>query len=398
MRRMRRALPDGLGTRWIALAVAWVLLLAGSATLAQRPADYVLGPDDTIEISVADHPELTKTLPIRPDGKIAFPEVGEMVAAGKTPATLAADLKAALEKHRNNVNVVVTVVTPRSLRVRVVGAVRSPGVYDYRSGMRVLDLIAMAGGLTSRPARVRARLLSTSGVVQELNMPEAVEKPETDANAKLSVDDLVLIDEMDPLRNKAYVMGRVAHPGAYDLGDEGRALLAVLAEAGNPTEDAALSRCVLIRGNAETKVDLRPTLIQGTSDDTARSIILKPGDMVFVPRNEALISVMGSVQKAGQFALPEDKPVTVLDALGLAGGPSQLANPRDVSVVRMVDGAPSVTRVDLDRIIKKRDFAANIPLQKDDIVFVPAKGEKGFTASDLLAPFTALYYLSRIGR
>lgn len=397
MRRTKHT-QGGFGPVFSALALAVAMLSICAGAVAQQRGDYVLGPDDTIEISVADHPELTKILPIRPDGKIAFTEVGEMMAAGKTPATLAADLKAALEKQRNNVNVVVTVVTPRSLRVRIVGAVKSPGVYDYRTGMRVLDLIAMAGGLSSRPARVRARLLRTTGVVQELDIPEAVEKPETDANARLNVDDLVLIDELDPLRNKAYVMGRVAHPGAYELGDEGRPLLAVLAEAGNPTEDAALSRCVLIRGNQETRVDLRPTLVQGASNDSARAIILQPGDMVFVPRNEALISVMGSVQKAGQFALPEDKPVTVLDALGLAGGPTQLANPRDVSVVRMVEGTPSVTRVDLDRIIKKRDFAANIPLQKDDIVFVPAKGEKGFTAADLLAPFTALYYLSRIGR
>jgi polysaccharide export outer membrane protein len=375
-----------------------LLLAASRCALAQKPPAYVLGPDDTIEVTVSDHPELTKTLIVMPDGKIAFPEVGEIVAAGKTPSALAADLKAALEKHRNNVNVVVTVVTPRSLRVRIVGAVKSPGVYDFRSGMRVLDLVALSGGLTSRPARVRARLLRTNGTVLELDMQEAVAKPETDANASLNVDDLVLIDEMDPLRNKAYVMGRVARPGAYELGDEGRALLAVLAEAGNPTEDAALSRCVLIRGNEETRIDLRPSLIQGSSDDATRAIILKPGDMVFVPRNEALISVMGSVQKSGQFSLPEDKPITVLDALGLAGGPTQTANPRDVSVVRMVEGTPSVMKVDLDRIMKKKDFAANIPLRKDDIVFVPAKGEKGFTVSDLLAPFTALYYLSRIGR
>ncbi|NLH98580.1 MAG: hypothetical protein GX446_03705 [Chthonomonadales bacterium] len=380
-----------------AIALLALAALTGPAA-AQQGADYVLGPDDSIEISVADHPELTKLLPVRPDGKIAFPEVGEIVAAGKTPSQLAADLKAALEKHRNNVNVVVTVVTPRSLRVRIVGAVKSPGVYEYRPGMRVLDLIAVAGGLTSRPARVRGRLLKASGGVAELDVVEAVGSPETDANARLNVDDLVLLDELDPLRNKAYVMGRVAKPGAYDLGDEGRPLLAVLAEAGNPTEDAALSRCVLIRGKDETRVDLRPSLIQGASDDSARAIILKPGDMVFVPRNEAIVSVMGSVQRSGQFALPEDKPITVLDALGLAGGPTQAANPRDVSVVRMVEGSATVTKVDLDRIMKRKDFAMNIALQKDDIVFVPAKGEKGFTASDLLAPFTALYYLSRIGR
>ncbi|MBM3493880.1 MAG: hypothetical protein FJX72_06105 [Armatimonadetes bacterium] len=390
---MRRALKT------VALAAClWAAAIGASVAEARQGPDYVLGPDDVIEVSVGDHPELTKTLHVMPDGKIAFPEVGEMAAAGKTPAKLAADLKAALEQHRNNVSVVVTVVTPRSLRVRIVGAVKSPGVYEFRTGMRILDLVALAGGLTSRPARVRARLLKTSGTVRELDISEAVAKPETDANATLNIDDLVLIDETDPLRNKAYVMGRVARPGAYELGDEGRPLLAVLAEAGNPTEDAALSRCALIRGNEETRVDLRPSLVQGSSYDSARAIILKPGDMVFVPRNEAMVSVMGSVQKAGQFTIGEDKPLSVLDALGLAGGPTQLANPRDVSVVRMVEGTPSVTRVDLDRIIKKRDFAANIALQKDDIVFVPAKGEKGFTISDILAPFTALYYLSRIGR
>jgi polysaccharide export outer membrane protein len=390
---MRKLLSAAGLAAWAFAAIA----MSGPAHALQSQ-DYVLGADDVIEVSVTDHPELTRTLHIMPDGKIQFPEVGEMVAAGKTPAKLAADLKAALEKHRNNVSVVVTVTTPRSLRVRIVGAVKSPGVYEFRPGMRLLDVVAVAGGLTSRPARVRARLLRTTGTVRELDMSAAVASPETDANATLAVDDLVLVDETDPLRNKAYVMGRVARPGAYDLGDEGRPLLAVLAEAGNPTEDAALSRCALIRGTEETRIDLRPSLVQGSSFDSARTIVLRPGDMVFVPRNEALVSVMGSVQKAGQFALPEDKPVTVLDALGLAGGPTQLSNPRDVSVVRMVEGTPSVTKVDLDRIIKKRDFTANIALMKDDIVFVPAKGEKGFTMGDLLAPFSALYYLSRIGR
>lgn len=370
-------------------------LLAADDT---RLPDYVLGADDVIEVTVADHPELTKTLQVMPDGKIAFPEVGEMLAAGKTPAALASDLKAALEKQRNNVNVVVTVVTPKSLRVRVVGSVKSPGVYDFRRGMRALDLVALAGGLSARPARVRARVLSLSGAVREIDVSQAMEKPETEANAALAVDDLLLIDETDPLANKAYVMGRVTRPGAYELGDEGRTLLSVLAEAGNPTEDAALTRCAIIRGSTEIPVDLLPTMGQGRTDDPVRNLRLQPGDMVFIPRNEALVSVMGSVTKAGQYALSEERPVTVMDALGLAGGPTQAANPRDVSVVRMVEGQPQVMKVDMDKIIKKRDFAANIALQKGDIVFVPAKGEKGFGLSDIVAPFTALYYLTRLGR
>jgi len=361
----------------------------------QEP-DYVLGPDDVIAIAVANHPELSMTMQIMPDGKIAFPEVGELRAAGKTPRDLAAELQAALEKQRNNVQVVVTVVTPKSLRVRVVGAVKAPGVYDYRRGMRALDLVALAGGLTARPARVRARILSTDGTVRELKVSDAIQKPESEANAALNVDDLLLLDESDPVANMAYVLGRVNKPGAYDLGDQGKPLLSVLAQAGNPTDDAALSKCTIIRGDTQIAVDLLPTLVAGKSDDPARDIILQPGDMVFVPRNEALISVMGSVARGGQFPLREDKPMTVMDALGLAGGPTQTANVWEVSVIRMQEGEPKVIRVNIDRITKRHDFASNIAVQKGDIVFVPAKSQNTFRVTDIVAPFTVLYYLSNL--
>lgn len=390
-----------LGMRKLLLILGTLcLVVAASAQTdaGSRQGEYVLGADDVIEVTVADRPELSKTLTIMPDGKIAFPEVGELVAAGKTPAALAAELKAELEKHRNNIHVVVTVVTPRSQKVRIVGAVKSPGVYDYRRGMRALDLIAVAGGLSTRPARVRARVLTAAGTVRELNVREALQNPDSEANVSLGVGDLLLLDETDPMTNKAYVLGRVQRPGAYELGDEGRSLLSILAEAGNPTEDAALSRCTIVRGSTEIPVNLLPALVQGNRNDPAASIILQPGDMVFVPRNEAVISVMGSVVKAGQFALPEDRQLTLLDVLGLAGGPDQSANPREVSVIRMVDGQATVTTVNLDEIVKKKQFAKNIPVQKGDIIFVPAKGEKGLRPSDFLAPVSALYYLTRLGR
>jgi len=384
--------------RLLALATALLVstTLAGHALADGQEPDYVLGPDDVIAIAVANHPELSMTMQIMPDGKIAFPEVGELRAAGKTPRDLAAELQAALEKQRNNVQVVVTVVTPKSLRVRVVGAVKAPGVYDYRRGMRALDLVALAGGLTARPARVRARILSTDGTVRELKVSDAIQKPESEANAALNVDDLLLLDESDPVANMAYVLGRVNKPGAYDLGDQGKPLLSVLAQAGNPTDDAALSKCTIIRGDTQIAVDLLPTLVAGKSDDPARDIILQPGDMVFVPRNEALISVMGSVARGGQFPLREDKPMTVMDALGLAGGPTQTANVWEVSVIRMQEGEPKVIRVNIDRITKRHDFASNIAVQKGDIVFVPAKSQNTFRVTDIVAPFTVLYYLSNL--
>jgi polysaccharide biosynthesis/export protein len=122
--------------------------------------DYVIGPGDTLQVYVFRNPELTVTLPVRPDGKISTPLVEDMVAVGKTPSQLARDIEKALSQYVRTpqVNVIVTVPQSAFSQVKVVGQVQHPQSLPFREGMRVLDVILAAGGLAEFAAGNRAVL------------------------------------------------------------------------------------------------------------------------------------------------------------------------------------------------------------------------------------------------
>jgi polysaccharide export outer membrane protein len=111
-------------------------------------ADYVIGADDSIKITVWKEPDLSATLPVRPDGKISLPVIGDIVAAGFTPTQLVADITARLTKIMTDPVVDVSVLAVNSKRVFLIGEVGHVGPLDIRSGMSVLQAIATAGGLT----------------------------------------------------------------------------------------------------------------------------------------------------------------------------------------------------------------------------------------------------------
>jgi polysaccharide export outer membrane protein len=147
----------------VRIALAVLLLIAaasaqqpGAPASAKAPAtapaavtpDYVIGPDDILHIVVWREQEMTTTLPVRPDGKIALPLIGEVEAAGKTPAALQELLTAKAEKYVNNPQVTVMVTDVRSKRVFVLGEVLRPGSFTLSPGMTALQAITAAGGLS----------------------------------------------------------------------------------------------------------------------------------------------------------------------------------------------------------------------------------------------------------
>ncbi len=144
---------------WLMMAVA-LLLVGGcastppmheSATAAAPVERYIIGPGDALEIYVRDNPNLSTTVPVRPDGRISIPLVQSIMAAGKTPEQLADDLQNALQHYIRSP--LVTVIVKRfvgaySQQVRVVGQATTPKAVPYRSGMTVLDVMIDVGGLT----------------------------------------------------------------------------------------------------------------------------------------------------------------------------------------------------------------------------------------------------------
>jgi polysaccharide biosynthesis/export protein len=172
----------------------------GAPVQVQVPLDYVIGPGDTLQIFVWRNPELTVSVPVRPDGKISSPLVQDMVAVGKTPTILSRDIEAVLAEFVRSPQVNVIVTTPAGVmsQVKIVGQIRSPQAYPYREGMRVLDLVLAAGGLTEYAAGNRAKIVRSEGgttVELRVKLGNLVNKGEVKQNLPLRPGDLLVVPE-----------------------------------------------------------------------------------------------------------------------------------------------------------------------------------------------------------
>lgn len=150
--------------KWLSLVCFGLLALE---SFAQTPAaapvadDYVIGPGDSLQVFVWRNPELSVTVPVRPDGKISTPLVENMVAIGKSPSQLARDIETVLSEfvRAPQVNVIVGNAVSTFSQVKVVGQVRAPQALPYREGLRVLDVVLATGGLTEFAAANRAKIV-----------------------------------------------------------------------------------------------------------------------------------------------------------------------------------------------------------------------------------------------
>lgn len=135
-------------------------------TRPQLPAfdapEYVIGAGDTLSIQVYRLPDLSATVPVRPDGRISTPLVQNIVAAGRTPSELAREIERELRRFVREPTVTVLVtsfVGPPARQVRVVGEAAQPLAIPFREGMSVLDVMIQAGGLTRFAAGNRAEIV-----------------------------------------------------------------------------------------------------------------------------------------------------------------------------------------------------------------------------------------------
>ena len=124
--------------------------------------EYRIGIDDVLDIAVWNVAELQKTVPVRPDGKISLPLVNDVVAAGLTPMELRDLLMRKIATYVQNPDVSVVVREIRSLKVSVIGQVRTPGRYDIKGPATVFDALALAGGFTEFAARRKITIIRQS--------------------------------------------------------------------------------------------------------------------------------------------------------------------------------------------------------------------------------------------
>jgi polysaccharide export outer membrane protein len=168
---------------------------------AAPQSEYVIGPGDTLQIFVWQHPEVSVTIPVRPDGRISTPLVEDVVAVGKTPTQLARDLEGQIGQYIRtpSVSVIVTnFVGTFSNQVRVVGQAASPKAIPFRQDMTLLDVIIEVGGLSDKAAGNRARIIRHSGG-QEQEIPVRIQdllnNGDTSRNLPMQPGDVLIIPE-----------------------------------------------------------------------------------------------------------------------------------------------------------------------------------------------------------
>jgi polysaccharide export outer membrane protein len=146
----------------VALSCASTLAAAQSVA-GDPPVQYVIGPEDVLDVAVWNNTTITRTVPVRPDGKISLPLINDVQAAGLTPMELREALTRALTAYLAAPAVSVIVREIHSFKVTVIGQVRTPGRYELKDRATVLDVLAMAGGPNEFAARGRIVVLRQEG-------------------------------------------------------------------------------------------------------------------------------------------------------------------------------------------------------------------------------------------
>jgi polysaccharide export outer membrane protein len=130
--------------------------------------EFIIGPEDVLEIHVWKQPDISATVPVRSDGKISTPLINEIQAAGYTPSQLKDNITERLLKFIDDPTVSVIVTEINSLKISVSGNVTSPGVYKISENINIVDAISLAGGLERRADSKRIRILRNENGIDKV--------------------------------------------------------------------------------------------------------------------------------------------------------------------------------------------------------------------------------------
>jgi polysaccharide export outer membrane protein len=191
-----------------AVAVLTVTGCGGAPPLPPAPpasslpsAEYRIGPGDALNIFVWRNPELTLTVPVRPDGRLSIPLVEDVVAIGKTPTTLAREFEERLSKYVKEPLVTVIVegfVGPIPEQIRVIGEAAQPRALPYRADMTLLDVMIAVGGLTRYAAGNDSLIIRTAQGEQNtysVHLNSLIRDGDIESNVALRPGDILIIPQ-----------------------------------------------------------------------------------------------------------------------------------------------------------------------------------------------------------
>lgn len=279
----RSRVADLVGVEQRADGVA-LRFTAAAAGDSDASGDYRIGIGDKLEIAVFGHEDLVKTMEVGVEGLINFPLVGDMKVEGRTVMEIDDELTRRLaSEYLVDPQVSVEVREFRSQWVTLMGEVRTPGRFVLRRNMRLLDVIAEAGGPTKDAGQeiavTRYDAKSAEGHQLRVKMDDLLNASVPAANLALRHGDVISVGE----RAVFYIRGEVNRPSAFVL-ERGMTIMRAIAVAGGLTQYANRKEVQLVRtgdggGLANITVNLK-TIEDGKTADMP----LRPDDVIIVPR------------------------------------------------------------------------------------------------------------------
>jgi polysaccharide biosynthesis/export protein len=269
----------------LTLLIMVLLLLGMTWTLPESAhgESYVIGPEDMLQITVWGSPDLSVHIPVRPDGMISVPLVGDIKVDGMTPAQLKEYLEKEYLKYIKAPTVSVVVTAVNSFKVYVVGGGvsaggASSGVIALKRNTTLLQFLAQLGSMHG--ADLKSAYVMRAGKKLKVDFMKLMNDGDVSQDVELKRDDVVFIPP--DLVNRIKVVGAVKNPGIIPYTKGMTALDAVL-YAGGFTEFASQNSVVIVRQEGSEVINIKVRLKDVIkSGDIDKNVPLKPGDMVSV--------------------------------------------------------------------------------------------------------------------
>jgi len=259
------------------------LILRFSRSSPLEMTEYRVGVGDKLEITVFGHEDLSKVVEVRADGSINYPLIGDLRVAGKTVAEIDGEVTRILGKdYLVDPQVSVDVREYQSQWVTIIGEVRTPGKYVLKRNMRVIDVLAEAGGASKEAgSQILITRQSEDGAPRQIvvDRDRLLSQNNQDSNVLLQHGDILAVGEKEVF----YIRGEVTKPGAYLL-ESGMTVLKAISLAGGFTQFANRKQVDVLRAGGSGVQSKSTVNVKAIEDGKKEDLPIRPNDTIIVPR------------------------------------------------------------------------------------------------------------------
>lgn len=361
------------------LAALFALLALAAAARADQQTfssnidenTYILSAGDLITINIWGDDEETLQLTVNPEGFLFIPRLGPIDTSGRTLKDVRAEIMEKFAASRHDIEVFVELTRPKTIKIKVLGFVQTPGVYSLQAPKTLLEILSTSGAnITPLGSRKNVEIRRAGKTVLTVNTQDALMGKEGAEDPQISDGDEIYVPANAA---RIEVEGEFARPGTYELGPADT-LLSIIHEAGGPTIRAEASRVVVARKDVDVTIKEIPVDIAALffRNDASADMPLQPGDRIIAPRSD-FVFVIGAVGSPRKMSY--DGGMDILDYIVESGGPTQEAALKAATILRgPLDNVEHIP-VDLNAVFRGDSVAAPPRILPGDVIVIPGRSK-----------------------